>query len=64
MVISSKKCVKSHYSEVPLLRPVLIDVTGLVFDNITYNRKSSTVIEINSRIHFFRTVRIIGRVIQ
>ena len=37
----------------PIIRPVLINVTGLVFENSTYNRKSSTVIKINSTIHFF-----------
>ena len=46
------------------IRPVLINVAGLVFDNSTYDRKSSTVIKINSTIHFFRTVRIIGRAVQ
>ena len=49
------------------LSPVLINVTGLVFENSTYNRKSSTVIKINSTIHFFLEqydVRIIGRVMQ
>ena len=30
-----------------------INVTGLVFESSTYNRKSSTAIKINSTIHFF-----------
>ena len=46
------------------MRPVLINVRGLVFENSTYNRRISIVIKINSTIHFFRTVRIIGRVMQ
>ena len=48
-----------------IIRPVLTNVTGLVFKHNMYNRKSSTVIKINSMIHiFFWTVRIIGRVMQ
>ena len=41
------------YSQVPIIRPVLINVTGLVFENSTHKRKSSTVIKSNSMIHIF-----------
>ena len=48
-----------------MIRPVLINVTGLVFENSTHNRESRTVIKIDSTIHiFFRTLDIIGRVMQ
>ena len=36
-----------------ILRPALINVTGLVFENSMYNRKSSTVIKINITVHIF-----------
>ena len=41
------------YSWIPIIAPVLINVTGLVFYKSTYNRKSSTEIKINSAINFF-----------
>ena len=51
------------YSNVLIIRPVLLNVTSLVFENSTYN--SSTKIKINSTIHIvFRTISTIGRVIQ
>ena len=43
------------YSNVLIIRPVLLNITSLVFENSTYN--SSTKIKINSTIHiFFRTI--------
>ena len=40
--------------QVPITRPVLINYTGLVFANRTYNRKSSTVMKMNSTSHIFQ----------
>ena len=38
----------SQYSKVPIIRPILINGTSLVFENITFDRKSSSIIKINS----------------
>ena len=45
---------------VSILRFVLLNVTGLVFAVRICNRKSNTVLKINSTAHFFTTVRIVG----
>ena len=53
------------YSELPIISAVLINVTGLVFENSKYNRKSRSVKKLVDMIYlFFRTVCIIGRVVK
>ena len=47
---------ETTYSWVPIIRPELINVTGLVFENSKYNRKSSAEIKIKVRYTFFKTV--------
>ena len=48
---SQSRCNFHSFSQLPIISTVLIKVTGLIFKNSTYNRKSCAVTKINSTIY-------------